>query len=88
MARIRQSDPRVYADGQLLPPLEYGHAATMVVRVPGEGVYSIISYPGGLTGWVEAGHIHGSVIEFKAGSRQIRIEYNKSVVGSFQFPEA
>jgi len=82
VARIRQSDPKVYLDGHLLPPLEYGHAATIAVRVPGEGVYSIISYPRGPTGWVEVGSIHGSVIEFKVGSRQVRIECNKPIVDS------
>jgi hypothetical protein len=81
VARIRQADPKVYVDGQLGPPLEYGHAATLAVRVPGEGVYSIISYRG-LTGWVEAGNIHGSVIEFRVGSRRVRIECNKPIVDS------
>jgi len=81
VARIRQSDPRVYVDGQLVAPLEYGHAATINVHVPGEGVYSIISFPG-LTGWVEAGHIHGNVIEFQAGGKQVRIECNRPLVDS------
>jgi len=49
--------------------------------VPGEGVYSIISIPG-LTGWVEAGHIHGNVIEFQAGGKQVRIECNRLLVDS------
>jgi hypothetical protein len=61
----------------------------MDVQVPGEGVYSIISYPmrshradGGLTGWVEAGRIHGNVIEFQAGGAQVRIECDKPIVDS------
>jgi hypothetical protein len=82
VAQIRHSEPKVYVDGQLVAPLEYGPAARMDVQVPGEGVYSIISYPGGLTGWVEAGHIHGSVIEFRAGSKQVRIDCNKPIVDS------
>lgn len=89
VAQIRQSEPKVYVDGQLVAPLKYGHAASMDVQVPGDGVYSIISYPipshradGGLTGWIEAGHIHGNVIEFQAGSRQVRIECNTAIVDS------
>jgi len=85
--QIRQSQPKVYVDGQLVAPLQYGPAARMDIKVPGEGVYSIVSYPmhshqadGGLTGWVEAGRIHGNVIEFQAGSKQVRIECDKPIV--------
>ena len=87
--QIRQSQPMVYVNGQLAAPLQYGPAATMDVQVPGEGVYSIVSYPmrrhredGGLTGWVEAGRIHGNVIEFQAGGKQVRIECDKPIVDS------
>lgn len=45
VARIRQSEPKVDVEGQLAAPLEYGPAARMDVHVPGDGVYSIISYP-------------------------------------------
>ena len=76
-------------DGLLVAPLEYGPAASMNVQVPEDGVYVITSYPmpshrvdGGLTGWVEAGHIHGNVIEFQAGSKQVRVECNKPIVDS------
>lgn len=89
VAQIRQSEPKVYVDGQLVAPLKYGLAATMDVQVPGEGVYSIIFYPmvvrdssGHVTGWAEAGHIRGSVIEFQAGGKQVRIECNKAIVDS------
>jgi len=87
--QIRRSQPKVYVNGQLGAPLQYGPAAHMDVQVPGEGVYSIISYPmrshradGGLTGWVEAGRIHGNVIEFQAGGAQVRIECDKPIVDS------
>ncbi len=81
VVEIRQSDPKVYVDGQLAAPLEYGGGASLNVHVPGDGVYSIItiSHPR-LTGWVEAGKIHGNVIEFRAGSKQVRIECNKPLV--------
>jgi hypothetical protein len=89
VAQIRQSDPKVYVDGELAAPLKYGPAARMDVQVPGEGVFSIISYPmpihradGELTGWVEAGLIHRNVIEFQAGSKRVRIECNKPIAGS------
>ena len=85
--QIQQSDPKVYVDGQLGAPLEYGGAATMNVKVPGDGVYSIISYPmashqadGRPTGWVEAGRIHGNAIEFQAGSKQVRIVCNQAIL--------
>jgi hypothetical protein len=87
VAQIRQSEPRVYVSRQLAAPLKYGPAATMDVQVPGDGDYAITSYPmpshradGGLTGWVEAGHIHGNVIEFQAGSKRVHIECNKPIV--------
>ena len=85
--QIRRSQPKVYINGRLGAPLQYGPAASMDVQVPGEGVYSIISYPmtshradGGLTGWVESGRIHGNVIEFQAGGAQVRIECDKPIV--------
>jgi hypothetical protein len=87
--QIRQSQPKVYLNGQLGAPLQYGPAASMDVQVPGDGVYSISSYPmrrhradGEPTGWVEAGRIHGNVIEFQAGSNQVRIECDKPIVDS------
>ncbi|HKE22352.1 MAG TPA: hypothetical protein VKB88_08175 [Bryobacteraceae bacterium] len=79
--RVRLSDPKVYVDEQLVSPPNYGPAAKISVSVPGDGVYSIISVPG-ITGWVENGRIHGSVIEFKAGNKQVRIECNKPIVQS------
>ena len=89
VAQIRQSQPRVYVDGQLAGPLRYGHGSRMDVQVPGDGTYSITSFPipshradGGPTGWVEAGHIRGNLIEFQAGGKQVRIECNKPIVGS------
>ncbi len=89
VAQIRQSDPKVFVEGQMVEPLQYGPAATMDVQVPGEGVYSIISYPmpahradGGPTGWVQAGSIHENKIEFQAGSKWVRIECNKRIADS------
>lgn len=90
VAQVRQSEPKVYVDGQLVAPLEYGPATRMDVQVPGDGVYSIMVYrfmqrqtaDGSPTGWVAAGQIHGNVIEFQAGGKQVRIECNQPIVDS------
>ena len=89
-AKIQQSDPKVYVDGQLAGPLEYGPAATLMVRVGDEG-YTVALYQfmrsmrrlnanGQPTGWLEAGHIHDNVIEFSAGGTAVRIECNAQLV--------
>jgi hypothetical protein len=82
VAMIRQSAPKAYVDGELVAPLEYGHAAMMHVEVPGEGTYWIIAYSRAQAGWVESGRIHGNVIEFRAGSKHVRIECNRPIVDS------
>jgi hypothetical protein len=85
--KIAASDPKVYVDGRVAPPLQFGDAATMDVQIPGDGVYSITVFPMGErrtddrpTGWVEAGHISGNAIEFQVGGKQVRIECDKPVV--------
>jgi hypothetical protein len=87
VAKIRQSQPRVYVDGELAAPLEYGHAASLVIQVPGEGVYSVLFYryidqrtaDGRPTGWIEAGYIRRNMIEIRVGSRRVRIECNQAI---------
>jgi len=88
-ARVAESEPKVFVDGLLVAPLEFAAAATMNVRIPGEGVYSITAFPiaertpgGRPTGWVAAGRIFGNVIEFHAGSKLVRIECTKPIVDS------
>lgn len=87
--QVRESDPKVYVDGLVAAPLDYGPGASMKVQVPGDGVYIIMTYPmpryradGVPTGWVEAGHIHANAIEFEAGSKRVRIECGKPIVTS------
>ena len=75
-----RSDPKVYVDGRLAPPLEKGAAGTLIVQVPGEGAYRIEFYCRRLEGWTEAGRIHGNVIEFRAGGKQVRIECSNALV--------
>jgi hypothetical protein len=89
VVRIAESEPKAFVYGLLAAPLEFGPAATMNVLVPGEGLYSITSFPvagrradGYPNGWVEAGHIHGNVIELRAGGKRVRIECNKPIVDS------
>jgi len=78
---VRNSDPKVYIDGKLAGTLEFKHATRMDVDVPGEGVYSLILVHG-VKGFAESGTIHDNVIEFHAGSRQVRIECNQKIVHS------
>jgi hypothetical protein len=92
MVRIEQSSPRVSVDGQPAAPLVYGPGTAMSVEVPGGGTYKFISVRrreefllsrgGTPAGWVDAGHIHGSMIEFEAGGKQVRIECNQPIADS------
>jgi hypothetical protein len=79
MHRIRQSEPRLYVDGLPGAPLEYGHAGTLILRLPGSGVYSVNAYSRKLPGWEEVGRIQGSVIEFQLAGTQVRIECNRVI---------
>jgi hypothetical protein len=78
---VRNSQPKVYVNGQLAGSLQFKHATRIDVDVPGEGVFSVVLVPG-LEGFTEAGTIHGNVIEFQAGSKQVRIECNSQLVHS------
>jgi hypothetical protein len=87
VAKIRQSNPKVYINGELAGPLEYGTAGSIKVRLP-DGIYSLMLYrstghesaDGRLAGWLEAGHIHGKSIEFEADSQRVRIECDEDLV--------
>ena len=82
---VRNAQPKVYVDGQPAPPLEYGHASSLRVQIPGDGTYSVIFFDvdsvhaaadGSPSPWVKAGRVHDNLIEFEAGGRQVRIEFN------------
>lgn len=86
MAQIRNADPEVYLGGQPAPSLQYGLSASMLVQVPGDGVYAIVVYNLRLLGpdasrggWVEAGRAHDRLIKFQAGAHQVRIECNQQI---------
>ena len=79
--QIRNSEPKVYINGKLGQPVEFMQATRMDVNVPGEGVFSVMLIAG-IKGFTEAGTIHDNVIEFQAGSKQVRIECNGQVVHS------
>ena len=76
--RIRQSDPKVYVDGQPAPPPRFVHAAIMEVDIPGEGVYFVTVHRR-LQGWTEAGRVHGNLIEFRVGEKRVIVECNRSI---------
>jgi hypothetical protein len=84
-AQVRQSDPRVYVDGELSAPLKYGPLvgpwgeAAMIVRIPGEGRFYITPQRVA-DDWIEVGLIHDNVIEFQAGRKSVRIVCNKQIV--------
>ena len=85
-AEIRQFQPKVYVDGRLAGPLEYVHGSSFRVSVPG-GIYGVVLFripkyvqEGSHWAYVEAGRMHGNLIEFDAGGHHVRIECNKTIV--------
>lgn len=84
---IRQSQPKVYIDGQPAAPPEYRGGSTVVVKIPGEGVYAVLLFRHmdllspfqGFSGWTKAGIFHHNIIEFEAGDKQVRIECGSSI---------
>jgi hypothetical protein len=85
VAQVRESDPKVYVDGQLAAPLRYGPLVVrwvesrMDVEIPGDGIFSVTPHQL-LDEWVEAGRIHGNTIEFQAGGKAVRIVCAKPIV--------
>jgi len=86
---IRRSQPTVYIDGNLAGPLEYRGGATLVVHAPGDSGVYMVSFVRFIDryyrnknspDWMEAGSVHGNVIEFQAGDEKVRIECNRSII--------
>jgi hypothetical protein len=84
---IRESQPRVYVDGQPGATLEYRGGASLWVHVPGDGVYGAIFVryvdhfsPGREFPLDEAGRVHDNVVEFQAAGKQFRIECNRPII--------
>ena len=84
---MRQSEPKVFVDGQPGATLEYRGGASLVVHVPGDGVYFalFVRYsdqfsPGRELKMVEAGRVHDNVVEFQSGGKQFRIECNRPII--------
>jgi hypothetical protein len=75
---IRQSNPQAYVDGLPIGPPEFGNAATMNLLVPGEGLVSI-TLVSGLNGWLRAGRLRGTELEFQLGRHRVRIECSRSM---------
>lgn len=78
---IRQSNPQAYVDGLPIGPLEFGNAATMNLLVPGNGLVSI-TVVSGLKGWLQAGHVRATQLEFRLGPHRVQIECSRSVTDS------
>ncbi len=81
MVRIRDSQSKIYLDGQLQPAPEVWRGAQMRMHVPGEADYAVMLV-GGIKGFTEAGRVHGNVMEFQAGSHHVRVECNRQVTDS------
>ena len=80
MARIRQSNPQVYVDGMPAPPPQYRGGVSLFVELPDGGQFGILLVRPPGRNWQPDGSIHGNVIQFDAGGRQVRIECDKPVV--------
>jgi hypothetical protein len=85
MVRFKQSDPKVYVDGQPAAPPTYKGAASLWVDVPAGGEYGAVLFSpelldGAAKGFIEAGTLHQNVLEFQAGGKQVRIVCNRPVV--------
>ncbi|HEV2447603.1 MAG TPA: hypothetical protein VGS58_16850, partial [Candidatus Sulfopaludibacter sp.] len=79
-ARIRQSNPRVYVDGQPAPPPQYRGGLSVFVVLPGGREFGILLVQPPGANWQRVGTIHGNVIQFEADGKQVRIECDKAVV--------
>ena len=79
--KFLRSEPKIYVDGQLLKTPQYGswRAGTTWVEVPGAGVYLFTTYAGGLSGFQQGGSVHSNVLQFRAGSKFVRIECNAPI---------
>jgi hypothetical protein len=74
---FRQSNPRIYIEGELRSDVEFGGSGVGVwVRIPEEGKYLIGLRRTAFEGPVppRAGRFDGHALEFQAGSRTVRIE--------------
>jgi hypothetical protein len=81
VSQIRESDPQVFVDGIPAPALAH-HGAAFDVQVPGDGVYSITFFHKVLPGWLQAGQIKETYIEFEAGAHHVVITCNRRLLMS------
>lgn len=75
--RFRNSNPKVYVDGDLRADAEFGGSGIGVwLRLPGEGKYLVALRRRAIEGAVppRAGLFDGHVLEFQAGAHLVRIE--------------
>ncbi len=80
MVRIRESHPKVFIDGQPSPPPVAMRGASFVIHVPGDAFYQVVLFHDDSGRWTETGAIHGNILTFQAGERQVRIVCDKNLV--------
>uniref|UniRef100_Q01Y80 Uncharacterized protein n=1 Tax=Solibacter usitatus (strain Ellin6076) TaxID=234267 RepID=Q01Y80_SOLUE len=86
MAAFRNSNPKIYVDGELRPDVEFGGSGVGVwFRLPGEGKYLVALRRTIIEGPVppRAGVFDGHALDFQAGGRHVRIESH----GTYGFHE-
>ena len=82
LLRIRDSNPKVFVDGQPAPPPEV-NGRYLSVHVRGDGIYWVMpAHAPELRGWIWNGSVHENVLEFEAGARHVRIECDRPVFNS------
>jgi hypothetical protein len=76
MLAFRNSNPKVYVDGELRTDAVFGSSGNAWLRLPGEGKYYIALTRGGFEGPVPPsnGHFDGHVLEFQQAGRSVRVE--------------
>jgi hypothetical protein len=83
MQQVRSADPQVYVDGQLQGPADFTHASMIRLDIPGDGAYRVSLHPSWFLGWPVTGRLQGNTMEFRAGSKQVRIVCNQSFDGQW-----
>jgi hypothetical protein len=74
---FRQSNPKIYVDGELRSDVEFGGSGVGAwVNIPGDGKYVVGLRRTAFEGTVppRAGRFDGHALEFRAGERNVRIE--------------
>jgi hypothetical protein len=82
VSQIMDSDPQVSVDGKPALALERWHASTLLVQVPGDGVYYVSFFSLPHDGWQQTGQIKETYLEFDAGTHHVVITCNRRLMMS------